>query len=108
MQQQISAPVEETYFEIYTFHIHCDATTHLIANGWQYSFVVVQPQLTVHCRQLIFEGSMQDSEANIHHLQVFTTRGGRQEFRPRSDVIDDGVLEPRYPGNGMEWYHPCS
>ena len=49
----------------------------------------------INLGQLLHLGSMQDSQGQADHLQVFGSSRGRDIPRLRSDVVDDALLQPR-------------
>ena len=72
-------------------------STDLVTYRGEHAVVVVQPQPAVDGGQLILAGSEEHTEAHVDHLQVLAPRGGRQELGPGTDIIDDGIVEPRRP-----------
>ena len=66
----------------------------LVTNGGQNLLVKVLAQLLVDLGQVIGVRPAEDSEGDVHHLEILGAGGGGDLARPGSDIVDNRVLEP--------------
>ncbi len=77
-----------------------------IADWRQYSLIIIQTKFPIHGWQFLLVRSEQHTETNINHLEVLAATGRGEELGTSANVIDNGVVQPRYPNyNNSEHIH---
>ena len=69
----------------------------LITDRGKDPFIIIKSQSLIHGGQLVLVRSVEDSETNVDHLQVLATSWGGHQLWACTDVINNGVMQPRDP-----------
>mmetsp|Transcript_28016 Transcript_28016/g.70341 ORF Transcript_28016/g.70341 Transcript_28016/m.70341 type:complete len:352 (+) Transcript_28016:202-1257(+) len=67
----------------------------LVGDGGQHLLTVVQAKVNVNVLQVGHIGAMEDTQCNVHSLQVFASCFCRDALGSCSDVVNDWLLQPR-------------
>ena len=71
-----------------------DWLEHFINDGWEYTLIVVRSESTVELGKLRLVRSVQHSQADVNHLEIFGTSDWLDDLRVGSHVVDDGSFKP--------------